>query len=82
MTDETGNTAMHVAVMVEEMEIQNKNSFSLFQNGQQKIVRMLVVLCAPCKIWKIKNNNGLTSTELCTDKKNVYSKQTNRNYSL
>ncbi|CAL2029409.1 unnamed protein product [Caenorhabditis brenneri] len=48
MTDETGNTAMHVAVM----------------NGQQKIVRMLVVLCAPCKIWKIKNNNGLTSTEL------------------
>ncbi|EGT31676.1 hypothetical protein CAEBREN_03993 [Caenorhabditis brenneri] len=59
MTDETGNTAMHVAVM----------------NGQQKIVRMLVVLCAPCKIWKIKNNNGLTSTELCTDKKNVYSKK-------
>nr|pir hypothetical protein D1037.5 - Caenorhabditis elegans [Caenorhabditis elegans] len=53
MTDETGNTAMHVAVM----------------NNQQKIVRMLVVLCAPCQIWKIKNNNGLTSTELCTDKK-------------
>lgn len=53
MTDETGNTAMHVAVM----------------NNQQKIVRMLVVLCAPCKIWTMKNNNGLTSTELCTDKK-------------
>ncbi|CAP31070.2 Protein CBG12023 [Caenorhabditis briggsae] len=43
MTDETGNTAMHVAVM----------------NNQKKIVRMLVVLCAPCKIWKVKNNNGI-----------------------
>uniref|UniRef100_A0A8R1HSP3 phospholipase A2 n=2 Tax=Caenorhabditis japonica TaxID=281687 RepID=A0A8R1HSP3_CAEJA len=53
MTDESGNTAMHVAVM----------------NSQQKIVRMLVVLCAPNEIWKVKNNNGLTSTDLVTDDK-------------
>ncbi|CAI2303557.1 unnamed protein product [Caenorhabditis sp. 36 PRJEB53466] len=53
MTDESGNTAMHVAVM----------------NNQQKVVRMLVVLCAPFEIWKVKNGNGLTSIELCTDEK-------------
>ncbi|CAB3404575.1 unnamed protein product [Caenorhabditis bovis] len=53
MTDESGNTAMHVAVM----------------NCQQKVCRMLIVLCAPYQIWKVQNKAGLTSLDLCTDEK-------------
>ncbi|CAI5453111.1 unnamed protein product [Caenorhabditis angaria] len=55
MTDDTGNNACHLAVM----------------NHQQKIVRMIIVLCAPFPIWKQKNNSGNLPIELATDEKTI-----------
>ncbi|CAD6192283.1 unnamed protein product [Caenorhabditis auriculariae] len=51
--DDAGNNALHVAAM----------------NCQQVMCRMIVVLCAPRKVWMMKNKSGLTPIEVCPDPK-------------